>query len=182
MLTLLLGYLFLGCMFYVEHRYESAWRTTTAIQTSGDDQGTWRLLVVIWLFCLTVNPLVWLVILQVGEAPTWLGWVGLGWILGGIVLLRWTLYVNPFYLRAMATTDDHFICTDGPYKVVRHPGYAAFIVAWLGFGLATANWYAFLTVTVLVVYSYVRRAFAEEQMMLDRFSVDYQHYMNETFR
>ncbi|CAO3629890.1 unnamed protein product [Mucor hiemalis] len=110
------------------------------------------------------------------------GWIGLSLILSGLVLLRWTTYVNPFYLRSMATTDDHFICTDGPYKTIRHPGYLAFLLAWIGFGLVTDNWISFSMVTLLMTYAYLLRIQAEEQMMLDRFGVDYQQYMNESYR
>lgn len=180
MISLILGYIFLGAVFYVEHRYESS-KSTTTIQTSGDDGGSTRLLVIVFAVCLMVNPVFWL-LLGVGSGPAWLGWIGLGWIIGGLVLLRWTLFVNPFYLRSMATTDDQYICTEGPYKVVRHPGYTAFVVAWLGFGLTTANWFALLTTAVLVLYAYVKHIQSEEQMMLDRFGVDYQQYIDESFR
>ncbi|KAG2218948.1 hypothetical protein INT45_004640 [Circinella minor] len=181
MLTLLLAYILLGILFYVEHRYESSPRTTASVHETGDDQGTSRLLLMVWILCGFVSPLVWLSI-NVGAGPGWIGWIGLGWIIGGIVLLRWSIFVNTFYIRAMATNDDQYICTEGPYKVVRHPGYAAFIVGWLGFGLATCNWWAFLTTLVLTVYAYVKRILAEEQMMLDKFSVDYQQYVNESSR
>ncbi|KAI7854027.1 hypothetical protein BDC45DRAFT_535904 [Circinella umbellata] len=181
MLTLLLAYILLGILFYVEHRYESSPRTTASVHETGDDQGTSRLLLMVWILCGFVSPLVWLSI-NVGAAPGWIGWIGLGWIIGGTVLLRWSIFVNTFYIRAMATNDDQYICTEGPYKVVRHPGYAAFIVGWLGFGLATCNWWAFLTTLVLTVYAYVKRILAEEQMMLDKFSVDYQQYINESSR
>ncbi|KAG0165300.1 hypothetical protein DFQ28_009002 [Apophysomyces sp. BC1034] len=178
MLTLLFGYILIATLFFVEVRYESS-RTTTALQTAADDRGTTRLLILTSLAAF-LSPL-W-ILLDIGSAPEWIGFIGLAWIVGGIVLLRWTTSVNPFYLRAMATTDDHYICTDGPYKVVRHPGYVAFLLAWFGFGLATANWMALLTVAILSLYAYVRRIQAEEQMMLDRFGVDYQQYVGETFR
>ncbi|OAD04142.1 hypothetical protein MUCCIDRAFT_155533 [Mucor lusitanicus CBS 277.49] len=114
--------------------------------------------------------------------PLVFSWIGLSLLLLAIGLLRWTTYVNPFYLRAMATTDDHFICTDGPYKTIRHPGYLAFLLAWVGFGFMTNNWISVVMVTVLMLWGYLLRILAEEQMMLDRFGVDYQQYMNESYR
>lgn len=175
------SYFLLASLFYFEYRYESS-RTTTTLQTSADDRGTTRLLVIMWILSLVIAPL-WILFLPVAIMSSLVfGWIGLSLILSGLVLLRWTTYVNPFYLRSMATTDDHFICTDGPYKTIRHPGYLAFLLAWIGFGLVTDNWISFSMVTLLMTYAYLLRIQAEEQMMLDRFGVDYQQYMNESYR
>ncbi|CAO3588507.1 unnamed protein product [Absidia cylindrospora] len=92
------------------------------------------------------------------------------------------IYTNAFYIRPLATTDDQFLCTDGPYKVIRHPGYVAFYLAWLGLGLVSGNAICFFTIAIVLAYAYLRRIHAEEQMMLDHFGVDYQHYANESFR
>lgn len=173
------SYFLIAVLFYLEYKYESE-RTTTTLQTSADDRGTTKLLFVMWFLSLVISPL-W-VLFFIATMPIALSWVGLLLIIAGIVLLRWTTFVNPFYLRTMATTDDHFICTDGPYKTIRHPGYLAFLLAWFGFGLVTNNWFSFLMVSILMTYAYLLRIQAEEQMMLDRFGVDYQQYMNESYR
>ena len=174
-----LSYVLIASLFYLEYRYESS-RTTTTLQTSADDRGTSRLLLIMGFMSLAVAPF-W-ILLTASAMPFPLTWIGLGAILIGLALMRWTTLVNPFYLRTMATTDDHFICTDGPYKTIRHPGYLAFLLAWIGFGLMTDNWISCLMVTVLMIWTYLLRIQAEEQMMLDRFGVDYQQYMNESYR
>ncbi|CAO3628125.1 unnamed protein product [Cunninghamella blakesleeana] len=184
MITLLLAYLLLGLLFYIEYRYESS-RATTMLQTSGDDQGTTTLLVGMWSIALLsglIWPLVGLGNMEDNLTTLIFRWIGVGWVLGGIILLRWAIHVNSFYLRPMATTDNQYICTDGPYKVIRHPGYLAFIIAWIGFSLATGNWIVCITISLMALYAYIRRINAEEQMLLDHFSVDYQQYMNESFR
>jgi protein-S-isoprenylcysteine O-methyltransferase Ste14 len=179
LILFLLSYLLIAILFYLEYRYESS-RTTTTLQTSADDRGTTRLLLIMWFLSLVISPL-WM-LFTTATMPFISGWVGLTLIICGLLLLRWTTYVNPFYLRTMATTDDHFICTDGPYKTIRHPGYLAFLLAWIGFGLMTDNWVSLLMVILLMTYAYLLRIQAEEQMMLDRFGVDYQQYMNESYR
>ncbi|OAD77131.1 hypothetical protein PHYBLDRAFT_142644 [Phycomyces blakesleeanus NRRL 1555(-)] len=179
MLSILLGYVLVASLVLVEHRYESP-RTTTGLQLSGDDRGSTHLLWLTWLVVLAIAPLLCLITLA--SAPQWIGWMGLCWIVSGIGLLRWAMHVNPFYLRAVATTDDQYICIDGPYKVIRHPGYMAFLLAWVGFGLAISNWFSFGVVLIVAVYSCVRRIQAEEQMMMDVFGVDYQQYADETYK
>ncbi|GAA5812396.1 hypothetical protein MFLAVUS_005848 [Mucor flavus] len=179
MILFLFSYILLAVLFYLEYRYESS-RTTTTLQTSADDRGTTRLLLIMWFMSLIIAPF-WILFMATTMSVA-AGWVGLAFIVGGISLLRWTTFVNPFYLRTMATTDDHYICTDGPYKTIRHPGYLAFLLAWIGFGLVTSNWISFFMITVLMTWAYILRIQAEEQMMLDRFGVDYQQYMNESYR
>ncbi|KAI9254732.1 hypothetical protein EDC94DRAFT_696703 [Helicostylum pulchrum] len=179
MILFLFSYILLAVLFYLEYRYESS-RTTTTLQTSADDRGTTRLLLIMWFMSLIIAPF-WILFMATTMSVA-AGWVGLVFIVGGISLLRWTTFVNPFYLRTMATTDDHYICTDGPYKTIRHPGYLAFLLAWIGFGLVTSNWISFFMITILMTWAYILRIQAEEQMMLDRFGVDYQQYMNESYR
>ncbi|KAI8328788.1 hypothetical protein BC941DRAFT_519128 [Chlamydoabsidia padenii] len=180
-ITLLFAYLFVGLLFYVEYRYESS-RVTTMLQTSGDDQGTTTLLLGTWIFSLAFG-LLWPLLIGYGDMDNvLLSFIGLGWILGGIILLRWAMFANAFYIRPLATTDDQYLCTDGPYKVIRHPGYVAFYLAGLGFGLATASWVVFVTIALVMAYAYLRRIQAEEQMMLEQFSVDYQQYAGESSR
>ncbi|KAI8878365.1 hypothetical protein K501DRAFT_258716 [Backusella circina FSU 941] len=179
MLALLLAYLLLCILFTIEYKYQAK-LVTTSLQTAGDDRGSSRRLFVIWFISLVIAPL-WILV-EILSLPFWLEWVGVVLISLGIGLMVWTTQSNTFYLLSMATTDDHYICTDGPYRVLRHPGYSSFLLAFLGFGLATGNLIAFIMITVLVVYAYILRIQAEEQMMLDRFGVDYQQYMTETYR
>jgi protein-S-isoprenylcysteine O-methyltransferase Ste14 len=178
-ILLFISYVLLAALFYLEYRYESS-RTSTTLQTPADDRGTTRLLLIFWVLSLVTAP--YWILLTATTMPYISSWIGLGLIVSSILLLRWTTYVNPFYLRSMATTDDHFICTDGPYKTIRHPGYLAFLIAWIGFALMTDNWISFWIITSLMTYAYIKRIQAEEQMMLDRFGVDYQQYMNESNR
>ncbi|KAI8071269.1 hypothetical protein BC940DRAFT_331083 [Gongronella butleri] len=183
----LFAYVLLALLYYVEYRYESA-RTNTMLQTAGNDEGTTSLLLMAAAIAAVGGVL--LVAIGLGGSfsdDAWtfghvMTWVALGWILGGMILLRWAIYCNAFYIRAMATTDDQYLCTDGPYKVLRHPGYLAFLLAWWGFAVASGNWLLLILIFIGMTYVYVRRVQAEEQMMLERFGVDYQQYMNESFR
>ncbi|OBZ91787.1 Protein-S-isoprenylcysteine O-methyltransferase [Choanephora cucurbitarum] len=177
-LVILLAYALLGLVFLIEYCYEYK-RTASTIQIAGDDGGSSRYLISAWFLCLLVVPcLSWAIPLSI-----WSGASGLGFILLmlGILLMRWTTYANRYYLRAMATTDDQLICTEGPYSYIRHPGYLGYLLAWIGFGLTLDHWIGLILVVVSIGIAYTKRILAEEQMMLDRFGVGYQHYMDETY-
>jgi protein-S-isoprenylcysteine O-methyltransferase Ste14 len=56
------------------------------------------------------------------------------------------------------------------------------LLAWLGAGLATANWAVALAIAVLMTVAYRYRMVAEEAMLLDAFGDRYKEYMARTWR
>ena len=60
----------------------------------------------------------------------------------GVVI--WTMHVNPFYSSVVRiqTERGHTLVTSGPYRWVRHPGYAVTLVVCLTSGMALGSWAA----------------------------------------
>jgi len=78
--------------------------------------------------------------------------------------------------------EAHTLVTDGLYRVVRHPIYAAF---WLwGFAqlLMLPNWVVGLAGMLGHMPNYFYRIPREEQMLLDHYGEAYQEYMHSTPR
>ena len=71
---------------------------------------------------------------------------------------------------------------DGPYRVIRHPGYLGIMLMWGGAALATVNWITALIVVVggVAVFSY--RIRSEEAMMAEAFGERYTAYEDRTWR
>jgi protein-S-isoprenylcysteine O-methyltransferase Ste14 len=65
---------------------------------------------------------------------------------------------------------------------MRHPGYAADIVMWLGAGLATTNFLTLVAVQLVVVAAYRARLVAEEAMLLAAFGDEFGAYARRTWR
>lgn len=146
---------------------------------SQDDRGTGRQMLVSMILS-TLSP-IWLTT-GIGHMWSFLGWVGFGWTIGGALLHLWAIHVNQFFVVDVTVSDDMFICTDGPYKVVRHPGYLGSLVLWIGFALSSANLFILLFVGGLMSYAIFRRMHVEEEILFERFGVDYQAYADETAR
>lgn len=74
----------------------------------------------------------------------------------GVVV--WTMHVNPFYSSVVRiqTERGHTLVTNGPYRCVRHPGYAATIVVCLASGMALGSWAAELLLLPLVPFMLCR--------------------------
>jgi protein-S-isoprenylcysteine O-methyltransferase Ste14 len=73
---------------------------------------------------------------------------------------------NPFYSSAVRVQSDrgHRAIANGPYRFVRHPGYAATILAVIGGGLALGSWTAMLPVLGFIAL-FLRRTVLEDRML-----------------
>src|SRR5262249_26405863 len=80
----------------------------------------------------------------------------------------WAVRANPFYSSAVRLQRDRGqrAITGGPYRFVRHPGYAATVLAMVCGGLALGSWIAMLPV-LAVIAIFVRRTLVEDRMLHD---------------
>ncbi len=111
------------------------------------------------------------------------GWPGIILMLLGMALRLWaTRVLGRFYTRTLLTTADHRIVQEGPYKLVRHPGYSGSLLVWIGAGLASTNWIVLLGITLICCLSYLYRIRSEEAMLKARFGEEYERYIRHTRR
>ncbi len=91
------------------------------------------------------------------------GLAGFALALGG---LCWVMCVNPFYSSVVRvqTERGHHIVAHGPYRLVRHPGYAASLLAMLGGGVALGSWVAMAPIVVFFVL-FIRRTLVEDRLL-----------------
>ena len=87
-----------------------------------------------------------------------------------------------FFVGAVIIQDDHRVVTDGPYAVVRHPGYAGSIVALIGLGLATANVLSIAIFTGVALFVFVRTIKVEEAALTAALGEAYVDYSRDRAR
>jgi protein-S-isoprenylcysteine O-methyltransferase len=111
------------------------------------------------------------------------GWVGVAVMVGGLALRLWSQAVlGRYYTSTLRHAAGQPVLASGPYRLLRHPGYAGLLLAWLGAGLATANWAVASAIALLMVAAYRYRIAAEEAMLLGAFGDRYKEYMARTWR
>jgi protein-S-isoprenylcysteine O-methyltransferase len=112
-----------------------------------------------------------------------LGWIGIAVMVAGLALRLWSQAVlGRYYTTTLRHGDDQPVLASGPYRLLRHPGYGGMLLAWVGAGLATANWAVALAVALLMVAAYAYRIGAEEAMLVGAFGDRYKEYMARTWR
>lgn len=115
--------------------------------------------------------------------PTWAGWIGVALF----ALALWLLWRSHADLARnwspkLELMEEHTLVTNGVFRHIRHPMYAAH---WL-WGVAQVfllqNWVAGFSMLVCLLPMYVYRVRVEEQMMLEHFGDEYRSYMDRTGR
>ncbi len=100
----------------------------------------------------------------------------------GIGLRAWSMRVlGASYSRTLHVESTPAVIDDGPYAVVRHPGYLGSLMIWLGFALTSRSPLVVALVAAVVGDAYRRRIVAEERM-LERDLPDYAAYARRTAR
>ncbi|MBN1477505.1 isoprenylcysteine carboxylmethyltransferase family protein [Candidatus Sumerlaeota bacterium] len=100
------------------------------------------------------------------SVPLTLQIVSLVFFTAGIAVMEWAMVVNLFFstLIRHQTERGHRVVTEGPYRLVRHPGYAGAIVAMPLMGLALGSWLAAIPAFAFSLLL-IRRAAIEDRFL-----------------
>ena len=81
-------------------------------------------------------------------------------------VLFWAMRANRFYSSVVRvqTERGHHTVVAGPYRFVRHPGYAATLFAMLSGGVALGSWLAMLPILVFFGL-FLRRTLLEDRLL-----------------
>jgi protein-S-isoprenylcysteine O-methyltransferase Ste14 len=102
-----------------------------------------------------------------GEQPLWLTWISLAMALAGILSALWVLKVNRFAGSTIGVEASQVVISTGPYRIVRHPMYAAGTVLWIFTPLALSSWVS-LPAFALVIRFCVLRIRSEEKILREQ--------------
>ena len=184
-MTLVAAYVLLGG-FVILQRVLRRGEQARSLRPTPTDRGSTRLLGV--AFGLGILSLVAAPVLNaygLGEAghAAVVGWLGVAIMIAGLTLrLGSQAVLGRYYTSTLRHAADQPIVASGPYRLLRHPGYAGLLLAWVGAGLATTNWAVTLALALLMFVTYRYRMAAEEAMLLEAFGGRYQEYMARTWR
>ncbi len=107
--------------------------------------------------------------------------VGLAFILAGIALCIWTCSAlrEAGYRHIWARAGRRLI-QSGPYRFIRHPSYAAFVLLVLGLCLGYSSLIGLVGALALLGPGLAYRMKVEEQPLIERFGDEYRTYAQRT--
>jgi len=84
----------------------------------------------------------------------------------GMGLAMRAMVVNRFFSPVIRIQEErgHRLITEGPYRFVRHPGYAGMLLLCLGSGLVLGSWWSLLPM-IPVVLLILRRTILEDRYL-----------------
>ncbi|MEJ2140454.1 MAG: isoprenylcysteine carboxylmethyltransferase family protein [Gammaproteobacteria bacterium] len=102
------------------------------------------------------------------EFPLWLIVLGFILILLGYAYAAWALAENRFFSSVVRIQTDrgHVVCESGPYRFLRHPGYAGNVLALFGIVLALGSVWTLIPAGVASIITVIR-TILEDQTLQD---------------
>ena len=100
------------------------------------------------------------------EFPVWLIVIGFVLISLGYAFAAWALAENRFFSSVVRIQTDrgHVVCDSGPYRFVRHPGYAGNILALFGIVLALNSAWTLIPAAVASMIAVIRTALEDQTL------------------
>jgi protein-S-isoprenylcysteine O-methyltransferase Ste14 len=100
--------------------------------------------------------------------PLWLIVLGFLLISIGYAFAAWALAENRFFSSMVRIQVDrgHVVCDSGPYRIVRHPGYAGNLLALPGMVLALSSMWTLILAAVALIIAVIRTVL-EDQTLQD---------------
>jgi protein-S-isoprenylcysteine O-methyltransferase Ste14 len=100
------------------------------------------------------------------EFPLWLSVTGFILITFGYAFAAWAVAENRFFSSVVRiqTERGHVVCDSGPYRYVRHPGYAGNILAVFGIVLALGSVWALIPAAVASIIAVIRTVLEDQTL------------------
>jgi len=100
------------------------------------------------------------------EFPLWLSVTGFILIAFGYTFAAWAVVENRFFSSVVRiqTERGHEVCDSGPYRFVRHPGYAGNILPLFGIVLALGSVWTLIPAAVATIISVIRTVLEDQTL------------------
>ena len=103
------------------------------------------------------------------DFPLWLNAIGFLLIALGYTFAAWAFAENRFFYSVVSIQTDrgHVVCDSGPYRLVRHPGYAGNIFPLFGIVLALGSVWVLIPAAVASTISIFRTALEDRALQAE---------------
>jgi protein-S-isoprenylcysteine O-methyltransferase Ste14 len=101
-----------------------------------------------------------------GDIPVFTNIASLVFIFLGSLLFTWSMVSNKFFstLVRLQTDRQHTVVTDGPYKLIRHPGYLGYITFTLATPVALGTFWGLVFAVIICILLIVRTSLEDSTL------------------
>lgn len=113
----------------------------------------------------------------------WLQITGWVFILIGAALFIWARRaLGNFYSGHVSVMDCQPLVQSGPYRFIRHPAYAGYLLLALGITVGYSSRAGLIVIPVLLLPSVLYRLTVEDELLAEHFGDQFREYANKTAR
>jgi protein-S-isoprenylcysteine O-methyltransferase Ste14 len=107
----------------------------------------------------------------------WSQVLGLVFVVAGVVLLIWArLFLKGMYSGHVEVVSEHKLISSGPYRYVRHPSYAGFLLTALGIAVGYGSIIGMIAIPLLLLPGLAYRIRIEENLLQNHFGKEFRAY------
>ena len=129
------------------------------------------------------SPLEYLLLPEILQPTLWMQILGLVLIGISMLLFGWArIVLRGMYSGHLQVKTDHILVQHGPYRTIRHPAYAAYIIMGFGIAIGYSSLIGFLSIPLLLLPALIYRIFVEEKILSAEFGEEYKQYSHGTKR
>jgi protein-S-isoprenylcysteine O-methyltransferase Ste14 len=129
------------------------------------------------------SPLEYLLLPEILQSTIWMQILGLVLIIISMLLFGWArIVLSGMYSGHLQVKTDHILVQHGPYRIIRHPAYAAYIIMGFGIAIGYSSLIGFLSIPLLLLPALIYRIFVEEKILSAEFGEEYKQYTHGTKR
>jgi protein-S-isoprenylcysteine O-methyltransferase Ste14 len=101
--------------------------------------------------------------------PIWVNIIAIVIFLSGTIFSTWAMVVNRFFsaLVRIQTDRGQTVCQDGPYRIVRHPGYSGGLLACMVLPFLLGSWWALVPAGVYLITILVRTTLEDRTLQAE---------------
>jgi protein-S-isoprenylcysteine O-methyltransferase Ste14 len=112
--------------------------------------------------------------------PFWVNVIGALCMTAAFAFVLWAMNVNTHFETSVRIQEDrdHQVCSSGPYRLVRHPGYSGAIIAYFGSPLLLGSAWAFIP-AVMMAALFIIRTYLEDRTLKQELA-GYKEYATTT--
>lgn len=109
---------------------------------------------------------------------------GLAAFVGSLILFEWTRrsVKGRFFSYIYSKDTPQFIWTSGPYKYIRNPFYASYLLSYIGAAMMFPGVAAFAVVAAMILYFASAARFEERKFASSPLAAEYEAYRRRTGR
>jgi protein-S-isoprenylcysteine O-methyltransferase Ste14 len=152
------------------------------LDEEGSDRSFW-MIVLGMLAAFFLPPVEYITLPEFLPRASWMQVTGLALIILGVILFIWARRtLGTFYSGHVSVVDGQPLVQGGPYRFIRHPAYAGYLLMSLGLGLGYSSLTGLAADFLLLLPAVIYRLRVEDNLLAGHFGAQFKEYASKISR